>query len=295
MSKKISAYIFFIIIAIISAGLILSTTRLGKEKVYPGEDDRVQILFLGDSNLAYDAQMDNLTIAQRLMERTGYNVYNCAVGGTTAAKINYSDYFDKELDLLCLYNVSKVMETQEYETLMDSFWQTSLTEQQAIERMQVLTAIDYDEIDYIVISYGLNDYAIGVPIKDDDLYNEETYEGALRSSIERISELCPNATIILSSITYCVFEDDGIVEDGYQKDWGGGCIRDYRDAASQVASEYENVIFMDNLTCLGMNRDNYTEYVFDGMHFNIAGQEKYTECLMEILLETERNKDEGSF
>lgn len=295
MSKKISAYIFFIIIAIISAGLILSTTRLGKEKVYPGEDDRVQILFLGDSNLAYDAQMDNLTIAQRLMERTGYNVYNCAVGGTTATKINYSDYFDKELDLLCLYNVSKVMETQEYETLMDSFWQTSLTEQQAIERMQVLTAIDYDEIDYIVISYGLNDYAIGVPIKDDDLYNEETYEGALRSSIERISELCPNATIILSSITYCVFEDDGVVEDGYQKDWGGGYIQEYRDAASQVSSEYENVIFMDNLTLLGINKDNYTEYVFDGMHFNIAGQEKYTECLMEILLETERNKDEGSF
>ncbi len=293
MSKKVYSCIIFIIITIIAAGFMLSTTRWGKEEVYPGEDERVQVLFLGDSNLAYDAQMDNLTIAQRLMEQTGYNVYNCAVGGTTAAKINYSNYFDKELDLLCLYNVSKVMETQEYEVLMDSFWQTSLNEQQAIERMQILTAIDYDEIDYVVISYGLNDYFIGVQIQDDDLYNEETYEGALRSSIERISKICPNAKIILSSITYCVFEEDGIVEDGYQKDWGGGNIQEYRDATSRVASEYENVIFMDNLTLLGMNKDNYTEYVFDGMHFNIAGQEKYTECLIDILLEAERSKDEG--
>lgn len=293
MSKKVYSCIIFIIITIITAGFMLSTTQWGKEEVYPGEDKRVQVLFLGDSNLAYDAQMDNLTIAQRLMEQTGYNVYNCAVGGTTATKINYSNYFDKELDLLCLYNVSKVMETQEYEVLMDSFWQTSLNEQQAIERMQILTAIDYDEIDYVVISYGLNDYFIGVQIQDDDLYNEETYEGALRSSIDRISKICPNAKIILSSITYCVFEEDGVVEDGYQKDWGGGNIQEYRDAASCVASEYENVIFMDNLTLLGMNKDNYTEYVFDGMHFNIAGQEKYTECLVDILLEAERNKDEG--
>ena len=45
-----------------------------------------------------------------------------------------------------------------------------------------------------------------------------------------------------------IFSENGKVkEDGYERSCGGGYINDYRDAAQHVVSEYENVIFMDNL------------------------------------------------
>lgn len=289
--KPIKECIVFSLIALIAAVSILATAQIGTKKYYPEDDGKLQIVFLGDSNIAYD--FDDKTIPHRVAERLECDVYNCAVGGTAAAKINTSNFFDKSFDLLCLYNVTKIMEAEDHQPLLDFFWEATLNEQQATGKMQMLTNMDYDEIDYIVVSYGLNDYTTGRPISGDDPYDERTYEGALRCSIERLQKLCPNATIIVSSITYCVFYENGkVVEDGYERNWGGGYINNYRDAAETVASEYNNVIFMDNLELLGIDRTNYEEYIRDDLHLNVVGQEKYTDILVEIIEENENRKDD---
>ena len=284
--KPIKECIVFSLIAIIAAVSVIATAQIGTGKYYPGDDSKLQIVFLGDSNIAYD--YDGKAIPHRVAERIECDVYNCAVGGTAAAKINTYNYFDKSFDLLCLYNITKIMETEDHQPLLDFFGEATENEQQATGKMEMLTNIDYEKIDYIVISYGLNDYTTGRPINGENPYDENTYGGALRISIERLQNLCPNATIIVSSITYCVFYDNGeVVEDGYERNWGGGCINDYRDAAEMIASEYENVIFMDNLELLGINRTNHKEYIRDDMHLNVAGQEKYTDILVEIIKENE--------
>lgn len=289
--KPIKECIVFGVIMLIAAVFIMATAKIGTKKYYPGDDSKLQIVFFGDSNIAYD--FDDKTIPHRVAERIECDVYNCAVGGTAAAKINTANFFDKSFDLLCLYNVTKIMEIEDHQPLLDFFWEATQNEQQATGKMEMLTNIDYDEIDYIVISYGLNDYTTGRPINNENPYDERTYEGALRSSIERLQKLCPNATIIVSSITYCVFYENGeVVEDGYERSWGGGHIDDYRDAAEVVAAEYDNVIFMDNLELLGIDRTNYEEYIRDDLHLNVVGQEKYTDILVEIIKENENSKDE---
>ncbi len=203
------------------------------------------------------------------------------------------NYFDHTADLFCLYNISKIMEIEEYQVLLDFKETMSITEQTAIEKVDILTQIEYEEIDYIVISYGVNDYTVGVPASGEEPYEESTYEGALRSSIERIQKMCPNSTIIISSITYCSYTgDEDNTKDGYEYDWGGGYITEYRDAAKRVASEYSNVIFMDNLELLDINASNYNQYLFDGIHFSTAGQELYTDCLINVIRENESNQDE---
>ena len=101
----------------------------------------------------------------------------------------------------------------------------------AFGKAEMISNIKLEELDYIVISYGLNDYTTGCTIYGEDPYDyenilnqmprgfrlehsrsaaknpydEETYSGALKASVERIQKACPNATIILSSITYCIF------------------------------------------------------------------------------------------
>lgn len=289
--KNIKKYFILAMIATVSAGLLLATTKIGVKKQYPTDENRLQILFFGDSNIANASE--GKTIPERVAEYIECDAYNCAVGGTTAAKINNADYFDHTADLFCLYNISKIMEIEEYQALLDFYDTMPVNEQMAIEKVDMLTQIKYEEIDYVIISYGVNDYTAGIPADSEEPFEENTYEGALRKSVERIQKMCPDSTIIISSITYCSYtgEEDN-KKDGYEYDWGGGYINEYRDAAKRVASEYSNVIFMDNLELLDINASNYNQYLSDGIHFSAMGQKMYTDCLVSIIQENENNKDE---
>lgn len=288
--KNIIKYIVFVVIAVISAGIILATTKIGSKKYYPFDDSKMQIVFFGDSNIANE--VEGQTIPDRVAELMDCEVYNCAVGGTTAAKINTENYFDRTGDLFCLYNMSKIMEIEDYQAMLDFREKLSYSEEEGVGKLNMLVNLDYAKVDYIVISYGINDYTAGIRADSaGNPYDETTYEGALRSSVERISELCPESTIILSTITYCAYAEDAD-KDGYSYDWGGGFITEYRDAAVRVASEYENVFVIDNLELLGINDANYKDYLSDGIHFNSEAQKLYTNYLVDMLMKIESNKDE---
>lgn len=291
-NKRIKEYTVFIIVAIVAAVAILSTSKIGTRKYYFGDENTLQILVLGDSNMAYD--LGDRSIPQRIAERMECDVYNCAVGGTTASKTNHENYVDWTIDSLCLYNLTRIMETENEQTLYDFYYDAPLNERYAIDNMYMLTELENEDVDYVVISYGLNDYLAGQPICSEDVYDETSYAGALRSSIERIQGKYPNATIILSSITYCVFyEEDGVdFAEGYEKDWGGGSVTAYRDAAKMVSEEYTDVYFMDNLELLEIDKTNFSDYMKDNMHLNAAGQERYVDSFVKIIEEIESGNNE---
>lgn len=287
--KKILKGLIFGSIALVSAAIILLTGNIGTKKYYPVEgDDKKQILFLGDSNIANE--VEEQTIPELVSTALDVNVYNCAVGGTTAAKANTENHFDAILDLFCLYNLSKALVAEDHNMFTDFHAEGNTLERNAMRTMEMMVNIDYEKIDYVVISFGLNDYVGGFPVANEDPYDEATYAGALRCSIERIREQCPEAVIILSSITYCIFEDEqGNPIDGYEKDWGGGTIDQYRDAMGLVAKEYENVYFMDNLKDMDIHEENFSEYMRDAMHFSVKGQEMYAQNLTTLIEQIERD------
>lgn len=281
--------IIFIITALLSAILIWCTTLIDTQKTFPYKDEeRNCILFLGDSNMAYDFDGEN--IPQIIGREMDVAIFNCAVGGTTATKLPTADYFDTQMDLFCLYNMTRIMENGDDESVRDFQGNTVITVHNAIVKAEILSEIELDELDYVVIAYGINDYTTGRPIYCDDKYDEKTYAGALRSSVERIQKVCPNAKIILSSITYCAFSGgEGEPQDGYTKSWGGGTLGEYRDAMKLIASEYENVYFMDNLDKMGITYENYTQYMCDELHLNAEGQKLYTEYFLSFMEEIESN------
>lgn len=267
--------------------LLLCTVFIGQKKYYPfKEDDRTQVLFLGDSNIAYDYEGDSIPV---MLETAGYyTAYNGAIGGTSASCINLTGNPDGLTDLFCFYNLAKIIHTGDLQAVLE------LEDDKTTEDMGkigMLTDLYLDKMDYLVISYGLNDYTIGCRIEGEDPYDESTYCGALRSGIELLKEDCPNAVIILSSITYCTFAEEGKpFADGYSVNWGGGTIQDYHDAMKKVAEEYEGVVFFDTLESMGVNAENYEIYLKDDIHFNDEGRKLYLDCLMELLKEKENNE-----
>lgn len=293
MSKKSrKEYIVFVVIAVLTAVLMIAIAQIKPKKYYPFDDSKLQIVFLGDSNIAN--RIEGVKVSERVAEALDGEVYNAAVGGTTAAKVNTDNYIDRTADLFCLHNLSKIIEIEEQQPLLDFRATMPVNEQKAIARTNMLTQIEYEEIDYIVISYGVNEYMSGIPaVSGENPYDVTTYEGALRSSVERIGKACPNSIIILSSISYCAYIKEGeAVQDGYVYNPGGGYLAEYRNAAQRVASEYENVVFMDNLELMGIDATNHEQYLLDGIHFNETAQKLYAEQLVNIITEIENGKDE---
>ena len=56
------------------------------------------------------------------------------------------------------------------------------------EAYHVIKDIDFDEIDYVIVSYGLNDYFSDIPIYPQEYYDMNSYVGALRHGINKLKK-----------------------------------------------------------------------------------------------------------
>ena len=87
-------------------------------------------------------------------------------------------------------------------------------------------------------------------------------------------------------------EDLLICNDFTEKDTFKPTIDEYRDATALVASEYENVYFMDNLKELPITYDNYKQYLCDGLHLNAEGQKIYTDYFVSVIEKIESDANQ---
>lgn len=277
---KIENFIMAAIVLLVALGL-LGISFISPRKYYPyAGDSNLQIVVMGDSNMAY--HFEGKSIPTLLNEKEGYTAFDVALGGTAAAKLNVIGNPERGEDLFGFYNLTKIAVTQDYQPVIAL---ENEKNGEMIGKIACLTDIDLKQVDYIIISYGLNDYLTGTPVANENPHDESTYAGALRNGIQALQSVT-DATIIISSITYATYIDEaGTVYDGYEKDFGGGTIDLYRDAAKEVASEFENVIFLDALEEMGIRFANHEQYLGDIIHFNQAGRERYLECLMRVLEE----------
>ena len=283
--RKIADGILFGCAALLCAAVLFFFGIRRPEIIFPAMNrEKPQMLFLGDSNI--DFSFGGTEIPTMFEEKTGYVVYNAAIGGTCAANtkpyITNTNYYT----LLSFFNITKMIEAGDFSAITRNRDMINESNSDLFEKHTILSHLDYSVMDYVVIHYGLNDYYCGTPIEGGDPYDENTYEGALRTGIERVHKTCPEATIILSSITYTRYETgDGGTESGYSLDFGGGTIEKYRDGMKKIAEEYPYTVFLDNLSGMGIGDDNYSEegYFHDAMHFDEKGREIYTEGLVDLI------------
>lgn len=135
-----------------------------------------------------------------------------------------------------------------------------------------LANTDFKTVDYVVIEHGSNDYSTGVILDNpQDKYDESTFGGALRSSIERLQKAYPQIQIILMTPTwYCIEREEEVLYCD-STDFGGGYLEDYVNLELEIAKEY-GVHVLDNYHESGINQDTRAEYLFDGLHLNKNGQ-----------------------
>lgn len=210
------------------------------------EDDRISdksVLVFGDSIWA--RKDTTMSIESVVQASSGVKIDNRAVGGSTAGK-------SEKVEQNFTYVVNEWIQE------------------------------DKENPDFILIEYGINDYFEQEKIENiEDLYDEDTYKGALRKGIELLQEKSPNSKIILLGPSTI-----GRFDFGRENLSGEGTILDYEMAMEDVADEM-NITMIENYDIGKMRKDNIEDYIeLDQVHLNENGMYLYGKWLVDFLKES---------
>lgn len=218
-----------------------------------------KIVVFGDS--IWNAARGQDGISEYIQEETGATVYNCAVGGTTAALVegeNSIENWSSNCFNGMIYVVRKLVSAEK--VLGDDVV------------LDIIKQVDFAEMDYVIVSYGLNDFFCDVSIYPEYYYEITNYVGALRNGIAKLKENYPHLKIIVVSPTYTkMFEGERTFE-----------IGSYVEAARGVAAEME-VEFLDMFHILGNDAESRMEHLGDGVHLSAEGRKVYSAAVIHFL------------
>ena len=236
------------------------------------------IVDFGDSILGNTQGADS--VSSNIAKRTGAIVHNCGFGGCRMSRHN--DWWDA----FSMYRLADAITSGDW----------SLQDQALIDgrdpnlnpgntlpfyfanTLPLLKSIDFNEVDYINIEYGTNDYTASKLVDNPtDPYDVDTYAGALRYSLELIMEKFPHLKIMIWTPTYRFWRDSegNFIEDSDTKIYNQSTLIDFAEKAKEVAREYKTP-YIDNYSELGINKFN-REYYFSGddsTHPNTVGNAK---------------------
>ena len=210
-------------------------------------------------------------VSEQLMAMTGCTVYNCAIGGTSAAlvgnnPIDIQDWDDCSFNGR-VYGANKVVST---DRLLEGK-----------EACEVIKQVDFSTVDYILVSYGLNDFFSDVPVYPKFYYDINSYIGALRNGILHLRENYPQAQIVLVTPTYTqMFEG----ERQYR-------IGDYVEAMRSVSEEM-NTGLADMFHIMGEDAASRIEHLEDGVHLSAEGRTIYAKGIVWYLTELEKTRQQ---
>lgn len=230
------------------------------------DEDKVKIVVFGDSIWNEGRGTDG--ISEQVMEQLDVEIYNCAIGGTTAAvdgDVPEREEWDSRSFGGMVYVARGIIDADEL-----------MPDDAACE---VIKQVDFNEVDYVIVSYGLNDYFSDITVYPKEYYDKSSYVGALRYGIHRLQKSFPHLEIILTSPTYCEwFKGERQFELGR-----------YVECARGVAQEMD-VHFLDMYHALGKNPEEKMEYLSDGVHLTSEGRALYANSVIEYLKQLDADK-----
>lgn len=258
-------------------GLLMGFLYPPRERVITDSD--VRILMLGDSIVG--ECRDEQSIPSKVSEALGKKAVNGALGGTRISRLDQSRRPDNQEDGLSVVAITKAIISGDFgvqEMIHINRGATYYFD----EAIDTLAGIDYDKVEIVFLTGGINDYHNGIPLEDPkNPMNEYTFGGALRSSILGLKKAYPKLRVIVVTPTYSWYEDGSTCE---EKDNGGGVLEDYVRVQLRVAEEC-------GVESIDLYHDFYPHesfedgerYTRDGVHPNEEGRKKIAERIVEYM------------
>lgn len=235
------------------------------------ERREVQIVTFGDSVMG--EIRDETAVPEQLQALLGKTVYNAALGGTCAARVEPERRLDYTKDSLSLVGLAKSVEADDFGVQQSIIMRENSTEYFA-EVVDGLDTIDFSKVETVLIQQGVNDYHAGVPIENpDDPYDEYTFLGALRTAVRSLRRVNPSVRILVITPTYTWYPRKELTCE--EADYGGGVLEAYVNAELKLAEELGlEVVDVYHDFFPHEKWQDWELYTRDGLHPNEAGREK---------------------
>ena len=282
MDKKKREIILKCIAAILSI-LLFFVLVSGAKEFDKGMDTTYEIVCLGDSNLGN--YRDETGIAAKLEKRLGQPVLNGAFGGSTMSCIyrNKTEYSVA----LSMYQLAASISNKNFGVQKSAIDALDRTNNLGYFKnsMDQLAKVDFDKVKILIIEHGVNDYLAGVTIENgqnpDDI---NTFKGAVKQIITMLQREYPDMRVILVTPSYCApYSTSEGYRDCEMYDYGGGYLEAYVNAEIEVAKEM-NVEVIDLYHEIRINRECFTKYGSDGIHYTEETREIVANIIADYLL-----------
>lgn len=235
------------------------------------EDGETKVLILGDSIWGNERGRGSLERKfEYYLELIGYDItlYNAAIGGTRAT-------IDKQ-DSEWTYGPGSENSLGKMVSILRG--DTDVEQLQGIlvyDVMKEAIAVR-DEIDLVILCYGMNDFLAQVPTND----SERPWTGygtAMEEGVKAIQSICPDAEIMLIAPNYASYFSIPI------QNMGEKALYNYASIACDVAKKF-NLLCVDAYNQMGIGLYTADQYLEDGVHLNEAGAELYAMAVINALL-----------
>ncbi|WP_300713793.1 SGNH/GDSL hydrolase family protein [uncultured Acetatifactor sp.] len=264
--------------ALLAFGLLYLATfrgRAAEQQPY-----QVQIVAFGDSVFTDIGEL--VPIPDRLAALLDMDVYNAAMGGTCAARLETERRLDYTKGSMSLVGLARSVLARDFDVQLTARIPESNAERFP-ETVEGLSQVDFSRVETVLIQHGINDYHAGTPIEDPrNPYDEYTYLGALRNAVRDLRKANPGIRIVLITPTYSWYLEAG--QTCEEADNGGGRLEDYVDAELALAKEL-------GVEALDLYHDFYPHktwedwalHTIDGIHPNETGRDRITQAIAQIL------------
>lgn len=255
--KKTSLAISIVIVVFCLVLTALFFRRNGKEQY--------DVVFFGDSIVA--GGHNDTSLPAVLEKLSGLRVLNAGFGGLTMSRLRLRDVTGNFYDEFTMAALSEGVRDRNFSLqLMASQKGNEAAMYYWNPTAEALFDVDWNSVKYVIVEQCINDYLLGRAVDNpDDRYDEDTFGGALRYTIENIKKGAPKVKIIIQTPTF-IFPD-GMEGDCVTADYGGGVLTDYIAKEYEIAEEYSLTV-VDNFETSGITADNYKDYLGDGLHGN---------------------------
>ena len=257
---------------------------------YPGQKEEADLygavqydmVVLGDS--VFGERRDETSLPARIGEKLGISVFNGGLGGTCMGRLDEESSLGYTKDCLSMVSLAKSIAAGDFGTQQATRIRESATEYFP-STIDELAQVDFSQVEILLIGHGVNDYHGGEPIyAENDLYDEYTFTGALRSSIKTLQEAYPDMRIVLVTSPYAWYIAKGYTCEEYVLN--GQVLEDFVDAEIAVAEELDiEIIDLYHDVFPHEKWEDWEMYTRDGLHPNDAGCELLAEKIAEYFAE----------
>lgn len=253
----------------------------------PNLDDGLSIAIFGNGPFAEDRDSAD-GLANMLADAAGATVYNCSVSGSYLASTQPApDMAVNPWDAFTFYWMSLFstdLEVNDYfAEAMAALGAEAPPE--AAQVHDILSTLDFDTIDVIVVMYDATDYFAGRPAYSTETIPDiQSFSGNLKVGLEILKQQHPNTRIIVMSPAYAFSDQLDENGDYLSSDiirYGEDVLSTYVIKASESAAALQ-VSYVDNFY-VTFNEDNAADYLSDHAHLNSAGRKKVIDRLLYAL------------